>query len=167
MGWLDYITGYELSFFAFYSLAIGIAAWNLGRWQAIAVAFGAMVAWWLADFYSGVKYSARFYYYWNNAVHFIAFLINAVTIARIKSELDRGHRLAQELDATRAALRATASMLTDCLACGKPHGSLETRLVLNPSGMVFDCPELAQALCPECRDGKSKTAPATVNSQAK
>mgnify|MGYP003342362063 CR=1 FL=1 len=32
LGWLDYVTGYELNLFIFYSLPVGIAAWYLGRW---------------------------------------------------------------------------------------------------------------------------------------
>jgi len=34
LGWLDYLTGYELGFFVFYSVPVGIAAWYLGRWPA-------------------------------------------------------------------------------------------------------------------------------------
>ena len=38
LGWLDFITGYELSFFVFYSVPVGVAAWYIGRWPAIGVA---------------------------------------------------------------------------------------------------------------------------------
>src|SRR5512136_1444321 len=85
LGWLDYVTGYEMSFFVFYSVPVGLAAWWLGRWPAIGVALGATVSWLLADYFNGEKYSARFYYYWNSAIHFMAFIINAVTIAKIKT----------------------------------------------------------------------------------
>jgi hypothetical protein len=106
LGWLDHITGYELGFFVFYSVPIGIAAWYAGRWPAIGVALAATITWLLADELSGAKYSTHFYYYWNSSVHFLAFLINAVTIAKIKSDLDRHRQLARELEATREALRA-------------------------------------------------------------
>ena len=89
LGWLDYVTGYELSFFVFYSVPVGIAAWYVGRWPAIGVALGATITWLLADYLGGVKYSAPFFYYWNSTIHFLAFIINAVTIAKIKSDLDR------------------------------------------------------------------------------
>ena len=39
LSYLDYATGYEMSFFVFYSVPVGIAAWYLGRWPAIGHAF--------------------------------------------------------------------------------------------------------------------------------
>ena len=81
VGWVDYITGYELGFFVFYTAPIGLAAWYLGRWPGILVALGATIAWWLADALAGAKYSSRFSFWWNSTVHFSAFVINAVTIA--------------------------------------------------------------------------------------
>ncbi len=98
LGWLDDITGYEMSFFVFYSVPVGLAAWYVGRWAGIMVALAATVTWLLADFYSGAKYSAPFFYYWNSTIHFLAFMINAVTIAKIKSDLDRRYALEAELD---------------------------------------------------------------------
>ncbi len=108
LGWLDYITGYEMSFFVFYSVPVGIAAWYVGRWPAIVMALGATVSWLLADYFGGVKYSAPFYFYWNSTIHFSAFIINAVTIAKIKKDLDRRQALAAELESARAALRTLA-----------------------------------------------------------
>ena len=40
LGWWDYITGYEMSFFVFYSVPVGLAAWYVGRWAGIMVNFG-------------------------------------------------------------------------------------------------------------------------------
>lgn len=120
LGWLDYATGYELSFFVFYSVPIGFAAWYAGRWRAIAVALGATVAWLLADSFGGVKYSAYYLYYWNSAIHFLAFIINAVTIAKIKSDLDQRHVLAEELKSAQAALRAMSERPNACPSCGQP-----------------------------------------------
>ena len=150
-GWLDYITGYELGFFVFYSVPIGIAAWYVGRWPAVGVALGATVTWLLADYYSGAKYSAPWLYYWNSVIHFAAFNINAVTIALIKSDLDRRHALAAELESARESLRAVAALMSACPACGqrredaKGHGQAEV------ANLARAHPELANALCPDCR----------------
>ena len=119
-----------------------------------------MVAWWLADYYGGVKYSARFFYYWNNAVHLISFVINAVTIAKIKSELDRRQRLVNELETTREALQIAAAMLRSCPACGKPHDRAEPDVHENSRRAASIHPELAKSLCADCRDadGNANTA---------
>ena len=127
LGWLDYLTGYELSFFVFYSGPIGLAAWYLGRWPGIGVAFGATVTWLLADFFGGAKYSHAYLYYWNSTIHFLAFIINAVTIAKIKSDLDRRHALAAELESTQAALRIAQARDRVCPSCGQSLTAGETK----------------------------------------
>ena len=111
LGYLDYVTGYEMSFFVFYSVPVGIAAWYLGRWPAIATALAATATWLLADYFSGAKYSAPFFYYWNSVIHFAAFIINAVTIAKINCDHDRRHVLAAELESTREALRKVSALV--------------------------------------------------------
>jgi len=90
-----------------------------GRWPAIGVALGATVSWLLADYFGGVKYSAPFFYYWNSVIHFVAFIINAVTIAKIKNDLDQRHVLAAELRSAREALRAVSARLPACPVCGQ------------------------------------------------
>ena len=121
VGWVDYITGYELGFFVFYTAPIGLAAWYLGRWPGIGMALVATIAWWLADALAGVKYSSLFYFWWNSTVHFSAFVINAVTIAKIKLDLKQRHELAARLEAARQTLRAAAKVLPVCPLCGKAH----------------------------------------------
>jgi hypothetical protein len=155
LGWLDYVTGYELGFFVFYSVPVGIAAWKLGRWPAVGMSLVASLAWALADSYGGARYSSRFALYWNNGIHFASFIINAVAIARIKTELDRRHQLDAELDAARKALRAVAGQLPACPVCGQAHNRTPNagegfRLSQPP-------PELADALCTPCRGLSSES----------
>lgn len=124
LGWLDYLTGYELGFFVFYSVPVGLAAWYAGRWPAIGLAFAASVTWWLADRSNGVSYSSRFYFYWNLSIHFLAFVINAVTIAKIKRDVDERHQLREELSQARAAQQAKAE--APCPVCGNRPTHVET-----------------------------------------
>ena len=161
LGFLDYVTGYELSFFVFYSVPVGIAAWYLGQWPAIGLALAATVTWLLADYFGGVKYSAPFFYYWNNVIHFLAFIINAVTIAKIKSDLDRRHALAAELESTRETLRTVSALLPACPACGKPRGHIEGKRETEIAALARACPELAGTLCADCRNNGAKAVPTT------
>src|ERR1017187_2085635 len=166
LGYLDYVTGYEMSFFVFYSVPVGIAAWYLGRWPAIATALAATATWLLADYFSGAKYSAPFFYYWNSVIHFAAFIINAVTIAKIKSDLDRRHVLAAELESTRETLRRVSALLPACLACGKPRDGAEGNGEAEIATLVRVHPELADTLCADCRtDGADavSTTPAGLS----
>lgn len=157
-GWLDYVTGYEMSFFVFYSVPVGLAAWYVGRWPAIGLALAATVTWLLADYFSGAKYSASFFYYWNSVIHFLAFIINAVTIAKIKSDLDRRHALAAELESTRETLRTVSALLPACPACGKPRDRAEGNRETGIAALARVRPELAGALCADCRGNGVKVA---------
>jgi hypothetical protein len=151
LGWLDYVTGYELGFFVFYSVPVGLAAWYSGRRAAIAVAFAATITWLLADYYSGAKYSQRFFYYWNGTVHFLAFVINAVTIAKIKSDLDQRHQLAAELAAVKEQLKAVSVLVSTCPSCGKARDNAQPgagRLKANDHPVE---PMIQELLCADCR----------------
>jgi hypothetical protein len=151
LGWLDYVTGYELSFFVFYSVPVGVAAWYLGRWPAVGVAVGATVAWLLADYFGGEKYSARFYYYWNSTIHFLAFVINAVSIAKIKTDLDRRHALAAELETVRESLRAVSALLPTCVGCGKPRDGASRDGASEGLALAKMHPDAVGILCADCR----------------
>ena len=161
LGWLDYITGYEMSFFVFYSVPVGIAAWYVGRWPAIGVALGATVSWLLADYFGGAKYSAPFFYYWNSVIHFAAFIINAVTIAKIKSDLDRRYALAAELESAREALRAMSALLPACPACGKPRDASEGDRETQLAALARVSPEIAGTFCADCRNNGADAVPTT------
>jgi len=120
LGWVDYITGYELGFFVFYSVPVGLTAWYASRWPAVGVALLASVTWWLADRFNGVSYSSNFYFYWNLTVHFFAFVINAITIAKIKRDLDERHFLLTELRQSRIGKPGVAGT---CPVCGQRYAS--------------------------------------------
>ena len=166
LGWLDYITGYEMSFFVFYSVPVGLAAWYAGRWPAVGVALGATVSWLLADYFGGAKYSAPFFYYWNSTIHFLAFIINAVTIAKIKNDLDRQQALAAELESVREVLRTVSAVLPVCPACGRPRERAEDASEDEAAALARTCPELAGALCADCVTNGAKTVPATPASSS-
>lgn len=155
LGWLDYATGYEMSFFIFYSVPVGFAAWYAGRWPAIAVALAATVSWLLADYFGGAKYSRPFFFYWNTMIHFGAFIINAVTIAKIKSELNRQHELDAELERMRQALVTLADRWPQCPACNQDRIDLAQTSPHQSQRQLVDLmrshAELQAALCPKCR----------------
>ena len=111
LGWVDYTTGYELSLVVFYSGPVGIAAWYAGRWPGLIVALAAAVACSLADKLDGLKYSNRFFFYWNLGVHFAVFALNAIAAAKIRLALDERAKLAHELE----HLRRTRT----CSRCGE------------------------------------------------
>jgi hypothetical protein len=150
VGWVDYITGYELGFFVFYTAPIGLAAWYLGRWPGIGMALGATIAWWLADAFAGAKYSSLFSFWWNSTVHFSAFVINAVTIAKIRLDLRQRHELTAKLEAARQTLRTAAKALPVCPLFGKAHSQTGRNGQADLRDLARGNADLSGALCEEC-----------------
>jgi len=125
LGWIDRATGFELGLFAFYTAPVGVVAWNFGQRKGIAVAFLASVIWFWADRYAGDRYSSAFYGYWNTGMHFITFIINAVTFAKIKSSLDQRHRLEDALTKSHDEVKRL-NAIHQCPECGKLHDPATT-----------------------------------------
>ncbi|MFM8471694.1 MAG: hypothetical protein ACKODH_17310 [Limisphaerales bacterium] len=115
LGWLDYVTGYELNLFVFYSLPVGIAAWYLGLWPGVAMSVASALTWWAADRSAGQTYSSNFVLYWNSAVHVGCFLINAFSIAKTRETIDRQRQLEAEV----ARLKGAAQTSDDQPGGGK------------------------------------------------
>jgi len=87
VGFLDYATGYEISFFIFYALPIGCAAWYGGQKQGMASALFSIVIWFIADNMTGHVYSHDLIPFWNGMIRFIFFIFTAYAVAAIKEKI--------------------------------------------------------------------------------
>jgi signal transduction histidine kinase len=88
VGFLDYITGYEVSLFIFYAVPIVFAVWFLDRkWTALIVLMSAVV-WWWADWKSGHRYSADWLEIWETIVRLSFFIMVALGGIAFKSRRD-------------------------------------------------------------------------------
>ena len=75
LGYIDYITGIEISFAIFYLIPISIAAWYLGRNIAILFAVASAILWLYNELQFGLRYSNSAIPYWNAMVRFGFFMI--------------------------------------------------------------------------------------------
>ena len=64
IGFVDYITGPEISFSIFYLIPIAFATWYDGTTQGIIISFVSSMAWFMADTLSGHIYSNPTIGYW-------------------------------------------------------------------------------------------------------
>lgn len=88
LGFLDYETGYELSFFVFYTFPLALMAWYLGYWGSIAATIFCFITWMIADFTSGHTYTEKWIFYWNAFVRLIFFMMISLMVAMIKRQFD-------------------------------------------------------------------------------
>lgn len=127
LGWLDYVTGYELGFFIFYSIPVAITAWYVGRLPAVLMSFASALVWLMADSYSGQKYSSVFYVYWNIGVRCGCFVINAFTVSKIRRILDHQKQMTIDLAVARAETARLRSLLPVGIVCRNPRDDQNNR----------------------------------------
>ncbi len=81
VGFLDYKTGYELSFAAFYLFPIALVAWTVGRNIGFLLSVVSAIVWYVADQKSGHVYSEIYISYWNAGIRLVIFLVVARLVA--------------------------------------------------------------------------------------
>ena len=97
IGWLDFITGYEIGFFIFYFIPVSISAWFVGRRAGLIMACLSAAAWYMSDYYSHHPYSKSYLIYWEMWIRWLTFLTTAFTVTKIRELMDREEQLKIEL----------------------------------------------------------------------
>jgi len=87
IGWLDYRTGWELSFFVFYAVPIFMAVWFVGRTTALVFAVAGALMWWFANF-GEHPYQTPWGYWLATVSRFVYFLSVAIGGAALKAHRD-------------------------------------------------------------------------------
>jgi signal transduction histidine kinase len=88
VGFFDYITGYEISFFLFYAGPILFVVWVLDRKCTMLIVLVSAIVWWWADWKSGHPYFADWVQIWETIVRFIFFSFVAIGGTAIKARRD-------------------------------------------------------------------------------
>lgn len=95
LGFVDHVTGYEISFSVFYLLPIAIAAWYNGRLWGLFISIASAGAWGLVEYLADLPFSEPWILYWNSFVRLGFFLIVAWLLAELKVNLRRQQHLAR------------------------------------------------------------------------
>ncbi|HWC60288.1 MAG TPA: sensor histidine kinase [Verrucomicrobiae bacterium] len=99
-GYLDYITGYQITLFVFYGLPILIAVWYGGLRCGIFIALLSTIVWCWSDERAGHPYLMSWIRAWDTTVRLFFFLFMAVGISALKNQYElvqRLRRLEQQL----------------------------------------------------------------------
>ena len=87
IGFLDFATGYEISFFIFYALPIAFSAWYGDKRSATMTVFLCITVWGVADIFTGHEYTYPFIPYWNGMIRFAFFMFTAHAIVNMREKL--------------------------------------------------------------------------------
>lgn len=88
VGFFDYLTGYEISFFIFYAIPIGFSSWYGGKKIGLFSTFASGIAWYIADLSTGHEYSHPLIPYWNGTIRFCFFIFIVYALSNIKRRLE-------------------------------------------------------------------------------
>ena len=95
-GWIDLVTGYEISFAAFYLLPVCLAAWFDNKWMSIFTILLSVFTWLIADYYSGHVYSIAIIPFWNALVRFTFLAIVTVLPYKVRGSLRAMTKMAMQ-----------------------------------------------------------------------
>jgi hypothetical protein len=119
LGFIDWVSGYELQFFVFYFIPISVVAWRCTSLQAYFIALLSAGAWLTSDLFSGTPYSHPIYELWNTCIRLLSFLILGYAIARIKFLLEEERKISDNLQKAISEVKTLTGLLPICASCKK------------------------------------------------
>jgi K+-sensing histidine kinase KdpD len=152
LGVVDYMTPFEFHLSLFYALPVAITAWFVGTVPAILTALVSVGVWYCANLLGVNRYSWWFYEYWNTGMYFGWFLLVALTISRIRMELDREKRLNEELTDALAQVKQLKGLLPICAWCKKIRNDQGYWQEVEAYISSHSDAQFSHGICPTCKE---------------
>ena len=104
LGFIDYLSGYEISFSLFYLIPILLVAWYVDVRMGVVLSFFSAITWFAADFSAGLTYSHPSIYVWNTFLRMGFYCV----VTWLVSLLKKTYKINQELARTDYVTGATS-----------------------------------------------------------
>lgn len=150
VGYLDWLTGYELNFFVFYFLPISIGAWFTGLGGAISISLFSAIVWFWVDVLTQAPHSSQFYVVWNTIIRLIAFQTIGYTVWKIRFLLDVERRLSEDLRRTISEIKILEAILPICCVCKKIRDEKGSWQQIESYFSEHTSSKFSHGYCPEC-----------------
>ncbi len=95
IGIVDFLTGYEMSFSAFYVLPVAIVTWFTSRRLGLVTSLAGASAWLWADVTAGHSYSYPLIPIWNTLIRLAFFVIITLLLSALRRILEREREFAR------------------------------------------------------------------------
>lgn len=118
IGWLDWYTGREISFLAFYALPIFLAAWYGDRNTGLMTAFLSAFVWWWANRNDNL-FTTSYGYPIATASRLVCFVFFAIGAAGLKSKREADRARIDALERARDALERARKMEREIVEVGE------------------------------------------------
>lgn len=150
IGGLDWVTGYELSFFVFYFIPISFAAWRLGLPAALLTVALSGTSWFFADLFAGHSYTTILYEIWSTMTRFAAFIAIGWSVARMRQMLDHERQIAEKLRQALSEIKVLENFLPICAECKKIRDKDGQWQELEEYIGEHSNTQFSHGYCPEC-----------------
>ena len=147
---IDYLTGYELGFFAFYFLPIAFAAWRMGLLAALTTAIFSAMVWFWMDALTGHVYRNNLVAVWNTVIRLVSFVIIGWGLAWIHDLLLKERNTSAELRRALAEIKILEGILPICASCKKIRGEDDDWQQMEVYITSHSRAQFSHGLCPEC-----------------
>jgi len=150
VGWVDYITGYEIHLPALYFAPVALLAWNIGLRAGLTMVVFATITWFLADRGAGHPYAAWYDGYLNALMEMIAYSVVAYSVARVRQELTIEKRLNAELSQALAEIKRLEGLLPICSSCKRIRQDDNTWEQIEVFMTKRTDATFTHGICPDC-----------------
>jgi hypothetical protein len=140
VGWLDFITGYEISVYALYAFPIAWIVWSVNFTWGVGLSILASAAWVWADFADGHPYAHPWIRWERAAMNLVVFIFIAFSFARFKRNLASKTRQVKQLE----------GILPVCIACNRISDAQGYWTDLDTYLRAHSDAQPEPRLCPEC-----------------
>jgi hypothetical protein len=152
IGFLDFLSGYELSFSLFYLAPILLVTWWAGRREGVAIASLSALVWLGADILSGHRFTHLLIPVWNVLIRLGFFLIVVTLLSQLQCSYEEQRRIARELQASLAKVNLLSGLIPICAWCKKVrddqgYWQQVERYITEHSAASF-----THSICQECHD---------------
>ncbi|MGA3208817.1 MAG: hypothetical protein ABSE05_13470 [Syntrophales bacterium] len=152
IGFIDYLTGYEIGIGVFYLMPISLLSWLINRKAGIIMSAISTVTIISTDILAGKVIQNYFIDSWNLFIHFSFFTIVVYLIYQEKMSSDKNEILMLKLQKALDEVKILSGLLSICSSCKKIRDDngywkqIELPISDNLNGAF------SHSICPECKD---------------
>lgn len=157
VGWVDYVTGYEIHLPVLYFAPVALLAWNVGLRAGLIMVVFATITWFLADHGAGHPYAAWYDGYLNALMEMTAYSVVAYSVARVRQELTIEKRLNAELSQVNtelsqalAEIKRLEGLLPICSSCKRIRKDDNTWEQIEVFMSKRTDATFTHGICPDC-----------------
>ncbi|MDQ3002027.1 MAG: hypothetical protein M3Y08_12305 [Fibrobacterota bacterium] len=150
LGFIDFISGWELGFFVFYFVPIFLITWGIGKKAGTFVAIYAALTWFAADALLEKHYSSWFFLFWNTAIRLVADLLMVYLVSKIKDLYEIQEKTLSELVEANRKVKVLSGVLPICASCKNIRNDKGYWEQMEVYISKFSHAEFSHGICGEC-----------------